>query len=351
MGKRFFLILTYLILLPSVSSAKELPKIAVWNLEERNIPAPYAKELTSILVSEIAKFKTYEVYSQDHVRTLAGWTAERMTLGCTDTKCLTALGQMDINKLVSGSVGKIGDRYSVSLNLFDTQNAKAENAVSEFGRSENELIDLVQAALRTLLGLEGLAGKAERSDPDRKNPPEANLYDDASRWQILVGNWEFRDGAVYGSGPGRHLVLRDNFKDYVFEVTAEHLAGPSAVLGVGARSSILPGNAIQGYVFNFDFNQRYNLFNGISGRWYLLKQEWQDWPSSNLLGKQKNTIRFESQGMSHRIYVNGNFLADFSDQTHLIGSPYIWVHDASQKIRFSNIKIHQKATPSSRSSF
>jgi hypothetical protein len=61
---------------------------------------------------------------------------------------------MDIAKLISGRVAKIGNRYSVSLNLFDTQNARAEKSVSEFGRSEDELIDLVQVALRKLLGVE-----------------------------------------------------------------------------------------------------------------------------------------------------------------------------------------------------
>jgi hypothetical protein len=77
-----------------------------------------------------------------------------MKLGCTSTQCLTALGQMDIAKLVSGSVGKIGDTYTISLNLFDTQNAKAENAVSEFSRSENELISSMQTAVKKLLGTE-----------------------------------------------------------------------------------------------------------------------------------------------------------------------------------------------------
>ncbi len=338
-----FLLLACLLLWPSFPSAKELPKVAVWNLEERNIPAPYAKELTSILVSEITKLKAFEVYSQENVRTLAGWTAERMVLGCTDTKCLTALGQMDIAKLVSGSVGKIGDRYSVSLNLFDTQNAKVENAVSEFGRSENELIDLVQIAVRNLLGVATSAEKEDRPRPEsRKSQLEANRYDDLRLWQMLVGNWESRDGAIYGSGAGRHLVFRETLKDYTFEVTAEHLAGPFAALGVGARSTILPGNAIQGYVFNFAFDQTYNLFNGISGKWYLIKQGWNQWQTSNLLGKQKNTIRFESQGTSHKIYVNGSFLVDFSDKTHLAGSPYIWVQDPAQNIRFSNFRIYKK---------
>jgi len=61
---------------------------------------------------------------------------------------------MDVAKLISGSVGKIGNTYSISLNLFDTQNAKAENSVSEFCRSEDELINLVQQASRKLLGAE-----------------------------------------------------------------------------------------------------------------------------------------------------------------------------------------------------
>jgi formylglycine-generating enzyme required for sulfatase activity len=145
----------------TVSAGKDLPKIAVWDLAAGNINPSYAQDLTNILVSEISKLKKFEVYSQENVRTLAGWTAERMTLGCTDTKCLTALGQMDIAKLISGRVGKIGNRYSVSLNLFDTQNAKAEKSVSEFGRSEDELIDLVQAAVRQLLGLEVSPTKVE----------------------------------------------------------------------------------------------------------------------------------------------------------------------------------------------
>lgn len=145
----------------SVSYGKDLPKIAVWDLVPRETKSTYTQELTSVLVSEISKLGEYEVYSQENVRTLAGWTAERMTLGCTDTKCLTALGQMDIVKLISGSVAKIGNRYSVSLNLFDTRNAKAEKAISEFCRSEDELIELVQVAARKIMGVEVVSSPVE----------------------------------------------------------------------------------------------------------------------------------------------------------------------------------------------
>ena len=152
------------------------PKIAVWDLNAREIKESYGQELTSILVSEISKLGMYEVYSQENVRTLAGWAGERMKLGCSDTQCLTALGQMDIAKLISGSVGKIGSRYSVSLNLFDTQNSKSEKAVSEFGRSEDDLIDLVQTAVRKLLGAEAPPARVEERPPEqepRRPPPRA----------------------------------------------------------------------------------------------------------------------------------------------------------------------------------
>jgi hypothetical protein len=153
---------------------KNRSKIAVWDLNAREIKESYGQELTSILVSEISKLGMYEVYSQENVRTLAGWAGERMKLGCSDTQCLTALGQMDIAKLISGSVGKIGSRYSVSLNLFDTQNSKSEKAVSEFGRSEDELIDLVQTAVRKLLGAEAPPAATQERAPaqePRLSPP------------------------------------------------------------------------------------------------------------------------------------------------------------------------------------
>ena len=144
-----------------VPAGKDLPKIAVWDLTPGDIKPAYAQDLTSILVSEITKLGNYEVYSQENVRTLAGWTAERMQLGCTDTKCLTALGQMDIAKLISGRIGKIGNRYSVSLHLFDTQNIRAENSISEECKSEDELIHLVRQVVRKLLGIEVASSKAE----------------------------------------------------------------------------------------------------------------------------------------------------------------------------------------------
>ncbi len=174
--------LAFILSLPAISLPEDPPKIAIWDLEPRNTPTSLAKELTSILASEVSKLGKYEPYSQENVRTVAGWTEEKMKLGCTSTHCLMALGQMDIAKLISGSVGKIGNRYSISLNLFDTQNARAEKAISEFCRSEDELIEMVQQAVRRLLGAPLESAVAAKGAPEKKGekpsapPPPTTIH-------------------------------------------------------------------------------------------------------------------------------------------------------------------------------
>jgi sulfatase modifying factor 1 len=207
MRRLSYLFFAFLFFLPAISPAKEIPKLAVWDLAPGDIKAAYAQDLTSILVSEISKLGKYEVYSQENVRTLAGWAAERMQLGCTDTKCLTALGQMDISKLISGRVGKIGNRYSVSLNLFDTQNARAEKSISEFGRSEDELIDLVQVAIRKLLGVEIAPTKVEVAPTKVEQRPSPSVGSEISRDDRFNA---YRDGTVLDTRTNLMWAAKDN---------------------------------------------------------------------------------------------------------------------------------------------
>jgi hypothetical protein len=71
-------------------------------------------------------------------------------------------------------VRKCGEnrRYLYDLpESFDTQNAKAENAVSQFCRSENELILSMQAAVRKLLGVEVQPSRIEERTPAQEVRP------------------------------------------------------------------------------------------------------------------------------------------------------------------------------------
>jgi formylglycine-generating enzyme required for sulfatase activity len=195
-----------------------------------NIKSSYAQDLTSIVVSEISKLEKYEVYSQENVQTLAGGSAVRMQLGCTDTKCLAAIGQMDIAKLISGRVGKIGNRYSVSLNLFDTHNARAEKSVSEVGRSEDELVDLVRVAVRKLLGEGVVPSKFEQKIPEKATTAvalpelEKSFKDPYTGMEfVFIKGGCFEMGDTFGDGEADekpvHEVCIDDFYLGKYEVT------------------------------------------------------------------------------------------------------------------------------------
>jgi hypothetical protein len=221
------LLLALFFLNPATAAGKDLPKVAIWDLAAGNIPLTHAQDLTSILVSEIVKLKKYEVYSQDNVRAIAGWTEERIKLGCTDSKCLIALGQLDIAKLISGRVGKIGNTYSVSLGLFDTQNARSENAISEFCRTEDELIILVQQAIRKLLGVQvdpppSPAAAVDKMPPPSKSSSSAPVFLEIKTKvkgaEVLVDGQNMGEVPLRISGlsPGPHevQVVRKGYEDW-----------------------------------------------------------------------------------------------------------------------------------------
>ncbi len=242
-----FLLSVTLLSVPSLCLGKGLPKIAVWDLAAGNVPSSHAQDLTSILVSEIVKIKKYEVYSQENIRTIAGWTEDRLKPGCINTSCLLALGQMDIAKLVSGRVGKIGNTFSVSLNLFDTQKARAENAISEFCRTEDELIQLIQWGARKLLGVPSEALSPPGSLP-AKPGTLAGLPSQTSTLEIhsrIQGVRVYFNGQDWGEGPrqvmnvppGLHeiRVVKWGYEDWIQRVQIQ--ANEKKVIEVGLKPS------------------------------------------------------------------------------------------------------------------
>ena len=286
-----FFLAFILFLVPSLSISKELPKIAVWSLTAGNINPSYAQDLTNILVSEISKLGKYAVYSQENVRTLAGWTAERMTLGCTDAKCLTALGQMGIAKLISGGVGRVGNRYSVSLTLFDTQNARAETSVSEFGRSEDESIDLVQLAVRKLLGIEVGSSNAEEKGPGKATLPERSFVDPVTGMEfIFIKGGCFEMGDTFGDGYPEeepvHEVCVDDFYLGKYEVTQGQWEkvmdnNPSRFKGRDNPVEQISWNVVQEYI---------DRLNDQRGRKYRLPTE-AEWEYAARSGGKRKSIR------------------------------------------------------------
>ncbi len=333
MRRLLFLVLALLFFLPDISPAKELPKIAVWDLTSGDIKATYAQDLTLLLVSEISNIGKYEVYSQENMRTLAGWTEDRMKLGCTSTQCLTALGQMDIAKLISGRIGKVGNRYLLSLNLFDTQNAKSERNISAYCRSEDELIELVQGLGRKLLG-EAPAGAMATAPPppleSKTSPPPvasstisipsalpqqaaSTLKDSVTGMEfVLVKGGCFQMGDTFGDGEKDerpvHEVCLDDFYMGKYEVTQGQWklvmgSNPSTFNNCGSNCPVE-------YICPNDVQEFISQLNLRSGKRFRLptEAEWEYAARSG--GKREKWAGTNNEGeLQHYAWFEGNFEA------------------------------------------
>jgi formylglycine-generating enzyme required for sulfatase activity len=156
---------------------------------------------------------------------VAGWNTEKINLGCTDITCLKSLGQIGIAKLITGSVGKIGNIYAISLNLFDTQSTKMENGVSEVCGLEDALAAKFQSAVRKLFltqseSLPPSLQIAENAITDRTFTNSIGMqFVRIEPGNFIIGSPSNEPGRDRDEGPQHEVVIANPFYISVYEVT------------------------------------------------------------------------------------------------------------------------------------
>jgi len=138
-------------------------KAAVIDLRAHGVKPELAKNLTELLSLELKKFDGLGVISRDEIKTMLRFERDKGVLTCKDaTECLVEIGgALGVDYLVTGSVGKLGAAYVVSLKLMDVHGAKVASRVSESLRgAEGDLPLALRFAAWKMLG-KPLAGKGK----------------------------------------------------------------------------------------------------------------------------------------------------------------------------------------------
>jgi formylglycine-generating enzyme required for sulfatase activity len=178
---------------------------------------------------------------------------------------------MDIAKLISGRVGKIGNTYSISFHLFDTQNVRAENSISEECKSEDELIPLARQAIRKLLGVEGVSSRVPSLQEEWTPISMKDLYTGMEFIFVKGGCYEMGD--TFGDGDSEekpiHEVCVDDFYLGKYEVTQAQWEKV-----MGNNPSRFKGREYPVEHVNWkDVQQFIDRLNNQSGRKYRLPTE------------------------------------------------------------------------------
>ncbi len=91
-----------------------------------------ARGIASLLAVELSCIERFDVISNADVKRIIALEGEKQSLGCSTESCVAELaGAMGANLVLFGDVTRLGEVRVVTLNLFDSQEARSLGRVSE----------------------------------------------------------------------------------------------------------------------------------------------------------------------------------------------------------------------------
>ncbi len=113
--------------------------VAVMTLRGSGISEAEAKFLTERLVIELQRAGVFEVMERDRMEEILKEQGFQQTGACDETACLVEAGRLlPVEKMIGGSVGKVGNVYSAQIRLIDLMTGKLEKTATRDYRGELE---------------------------------------------------------------------------------------------------------------------------------------------------------------------------------------------------------------------
>jgi len=128
--------------------------VAVLDLDTEGVSHPEAAYLTRRICHELIQTETYIVLERSTMEEILTEQAFQMT-GCTSSECAVEAGQLlGVEKMIAGSVGKIGTMYTIFLRLIDVETGEIETSASAdcHGGIEKVATQTTKEAVAMLLG-------------------------------------------------------------------------------------------------------------------------------------------------------------------------------------------------------
>lgn len=206
-------------------------KIALMDLQGLGLTPESAKSLTQVLGGSLKQVKGADVITQEDIKSMLQLEAQKQVLGCDDMSCMAEIGgALGVDRMITGSVGLMENRYVVSLRLIDPRAGKVEARVTEsFVGVEEQLLPAVRYGGKRLLGALGDTGGSLAVS---SNETSAALYlNDQEAGELPMQ-------ALDGLTPGRYSlrVAKGGYYDWRSDVFVE----PGAATPVWAELSEKP---------------------------------------------------------------------------------------------------------------
>jgi len=169
------------------------PHIAILNLEGREISENEAATLSDHLRGQLVNLSTFIVLDRGKMEDILREQGFQQS-GCTLTECAVRVGRvLNVQKIVAGSIGKIGKTYAINISMIDVESSRIERS---FNRNDQGEIDGLLEILKDIA--QEMAGKKSH---------KLAIYSAPKGAEVLVNN------KVIGKTPlSRNVPTGSSFK-------------------------------------------------------------------------------------------------------------------------------------------
>ncbi len=136
----------------NIIPVEEKLNVAILDMRAMGVPEHFATLLTEKLRSELFNTGKYNVMNREDMKKVLNEKEFQQSELCDTPDCISQLGNMlGVPKLITGSIGKLGSTYQLTIKLIDTESSKNDKIINTNKKcDEDELFKMIEGAAREL---------------------------------------------------------------------------------------------------------------------------------------------------------------------------------------------------------
>lgn len=190
--KRLFASACAVVAAIGVANASEnKPLVAVAPMSARSIDSASIEVIEDAIASELVKTRKVRVLERAQMSRILAEQGFQQT-ACDQSNCSVEMGRLlAVNSMLTGSLGRLGNTYSLSLRMVNVETGEVTGSVTESrsGDIDAVLTELLPNAVRKLVSPDATA--TSRPLPETPPPPAEEKSSSAVYWItggiVLVG--------------------------------------------------------------------------------------------------------------------------------------------------------------------
>jgi hypothetical protein len=185
-----FVLLGLLAAGPAAAQAPKKTTAAILDLESRGVAETEAAALSERLRSELFQTGAFDMMERGKMQDILQEQGFQQSGACNTNACAVEVGQLiGVEKMIAGSLGKVGKTYSVGLRMVDVRTGRMEQSVTE--DYTGEIDKLLTVVMRNIANK--MAAAVSSGQDQRQMAPGA-MPGPASGGKAFYKKWWFWTG-------------------------------------------------------------------------------------------------------------------------------------------------------------